>query len=127
MKNFLISLITITFVANPVLACNWSEDVSKNSDGSYNYTKECHIKVGEVVETNEIQKKQIENFNQIIDHKDNVIDLHRKRVKNWKETSKELEEHVNMLQATKGADDWVWFGLGVLATSAAVYGAGHLD
>lgn len=126
MKILLISLISFCLVAQPVLACNWSEGISENQDGSYNYTKDCHIEVGKRLDKLDKRKKQVEKLNEAIELKDLTIKYERQRVEEWKNLSIELEDRVNTLDKMRERDKWLWFGIGVLVTGAAVYGAGQL-
>lgn len=63
----------------------------------------------------ETERNRTDRLNQIIDLKDEEIELYQK-------------QNTRLLKANDRSDtlNYVWFGLGVLATGMAVYGAGAL-
>ncbi len=121
-----IFLISILLFAQTTYACNWSENITKNPDGSFNYTRDCHIEVGKSLEELDKRRQQVEKLNLTVKLKDLTIKTERERVKEWKTLSLDLQKRVNTLDKMRERDKWIWFGIGVLATGAAVYGAGQL-
>lgn len=126
MKILLTSILTFCLAAQPALACEWSEGITENSDGTYQYTRECHIEVGKTLEKLDKREEQVKKLNKVIELKDLAIKYERDRVAEWKQLSIDLEDRVNTLDKMRERDKWIWFGIGVLVTGAAVYGAGQL-
>ena len=112
MKKLFILLLLISQVS--YAECDFKTGITKNSDGSYNYTRDCHIRVGETVQENENLKKSI-------DLKDLAIQKQEDRITLWSDTSYKLEQRVNAIEEMKSKNDFLYFGLGVLATVGTAF------
>jgi hypothetical protein len=107
-------------------SCNWEKDVKVNQDGSYTYSKDCHLQVGLSLDELDLRRKQVAELNKTIELKDLAIRYSDERVRLWMDSSLKMNERLNQYEATKGSQQWLYFGLGVLTTSLAVYGASSL-
>jgi hypothetical protein len=113
-------LLALCMVSNTAFAdCNFSTDITKQADGTYSYTKECHIKVGQLVQDNKTKDQQISDLNQAITLKDLAITKSDQRAQMWMDTSFKLEDDVQKMNKFKSDNQWIYFGLGVLTVFAA--------
>lgn len=122
----LIILICTLQIANPLWACEFSQDIQRNEDGTYTYTRDCHVEVGKKLDELDIRLLQIEDLKSSLDLKDMALDKAEDRIELWRDTSFKLEDRVNKIEQYKSEQQWWWFALGVVVTGAAVYGAGQL-
>jgi hypothetical protein len=124
--RYLSIILTLCLTYSPTWACDPSTDITKNQDGSYTYTKECHVEVGKKVEENEKRKEQVTKLYQVIELKDLALVKSHERIELWRDTSFKMEDKVNSLEKMKETNKWLYFGVGVVVMSLAVYGAGQL-
>lgn len=94
--------------------CDFSTGITKNSDGNFVYNRDCHLRVGELVEENKNLKKSIEL-------KDLAIQKQDERISLWMDTSNKLEQRVNTIEDLKSKNEFLYFGLGVLATVGTAF------
>lgn len=105
--------------------CDFATGISKVENG-YLYSKDCHLRVGKTQADLKDREEQVANLTKVIELKDLGIAVHEKRADLWMNTSLKLEDRVNTIESLRSSNQWLFFGLGVLVTGAAVYGAGHL-
>lgn len=107
--------------------CKWAEGVKKAPDGThYDYTKECHKRVGDTVEELDKRRQQVE-LQQLTIKDLQVIALeYHKEADVFKNGMKKLEDRNNALEKLESKNKVLYFILGVVVTGAAVYGAGQL-
>jgi hypothetical protein len=121
-------LLAICMFANTAFAdCDFSTGISPNQDGSYKYSKECHLKVGSLVQDNQTKDQQIDKLTKAIDLKDLALTKSDQRAQLWMDTSFKLEDDVQKMNRLKSDNQWIYFGLGVLTTFAAGYAAAQLS
>lgn len=124
MKKFLIALVAMTFLSNVAFAeCDFKTGITKQESGNYTYTRECHIKVGEMKQDLDISQQQNEKYVKALDLKDLALTRADQRADMWMNTSFKLEDRVNTIQEMQKTNQWVYFGLGVLSVFAAGYAA----
>lgn len=128
MNQKLTSLLLIScFISNVSLAeCNFSTGVTRLEDGSYKYSKECHIKVGEMKQDLEIANKQVEQLNKVIELKDLALSKSNERVALWMDTTYKLEDRLNKIEELQSKNHFLYFGLGVVTAIGAAYAASKL-
>lgn len=126
MKALISSVLATIFITNPVLACEFSKDIQKNADGSYTYTKGCHVEVGKTFKKLDLKEKQVDKLEEVIELKDLAIVKGHERIDLWMNTSFKLEDRVNTIDRLKERNKWLYFGLGIVVTGFAVWGAGQL-
>ena len=119
-------LVVLLFSSNVLFSgtCDWS--TIKEQDNKYVYSEDCHREVGKLVKESEIRKEQVEKLNKAIELKDLTIQKQEERVELWMNTSEKLEKKVTSWERWKEAHQWMYFGLGVLATGLSVYLAGKV-
>lgn len=127
--NKAISLLLCIFLLFPSLsyaACDFSSDVKENQDGTYTYSKECHIEVGKNFKKISLLNEKIDLLEKKIELKDLVITKQEERIQLWMDTSIKLNEKLQTYESTKSADKWISFGLGVGITILSVWAAGQI-
>jgi hypothetical protein len=120
MNKFLSLTLAFSLFSNIALAdCDFSRGISPNADGSYTYTKECNLKVGQIVQDNKTKDQQIQDLNKAVDLKTLATQKADQRADLWMNTSLKLEDSVQKVEAYKKQNEYVAFGLGILAAFAA--------
>lgn len=91
------------------------------------FSPEASKKADEAIEDVKYYKSLTDKLGSRIEYSNKEVDILEKRLKLYMDQSNILaKEVVNR----ENEDKWqkvIWFGLGVLATGAAVYGASHLN
>lgn len=119
-------MITLTFSNAANAACDFSTGISKNADGTYTYSKDCHVAVGQMKYDLEAANKQVDDYKRVIELKDLALTKSNERADLWMEASFKLQDRMNTIDDMKSKNQWLMFGLGVLTTGLAVWGAGQL-
>jgi hypothetical protein len=120
---FILSLL----IATPSFgSCNWGTDIIKNSDGSYTYSRSCHLEVGISLEELDLRRKQVVELNKTIELKDLALKYSEERTHLWLDTSLKMNDRLNQYEASRSNQGWVYFGLGVAATVLSVWAAGQI-
>jgi hypothetical protein len=120
MKKFIAAILIANVMSNAAFAeCDFKTGITANQDGSYTYTKECHVKVGQMKNDLETAQKQLDNLGQAITLKDLALQKSDDRVNLWMQTSSQLEDRITKLDSMQKHNEWIYFGLGVLTTLGA--------
>jgi hypothetical protein len=128
MKKFVAILLAMSLFSNVALAeCDFSTGISRNDNGTYTYSKECHIKVGEMKYDLGVKDLQIEKLNKALDLKDLAITKADQRADMWMNTTYKLEDRINTIDQMRSNNQWIAFGLGALTMFAAAYAASQLS
>jgi len=124
MKHLLMIFLSFLLCFQSLAECDWK--TIQEVDSKFVYTKECHLKVADLVKNEKFRTEQVAELNKAIDLKDLALDKADQRVILWRaETYKQndaLEKAYKVSELTK----WLYFGLGIVGTSLAVMGAGQL-
>lgn len=127
MKRFICTILAMTFLSNVAMAeCDFSTGITK-VDGGYLYSKECHVKVGEMKLDLKISQEQNEKLTKALDLKDFAITKADQRADMWMNTTYKLEDRINTIDQMRATNQWVAFGLGALTMFAAAYAASQLQ
>lgn len=105
--------------------CDYSKIV-KNNDGTYTYSPSLNLCVGQLVQDDNTKTQQVKDLNQAVTLKDLAITKSDARAENWMNTSLKLEQNIQKENTLKRDNEWLFFGLGVLATGLATFGAAQL-
>lgn len=117
MKKFLASIVLFIFSSNIALAnCDWSTGIKLMPDGNYEYTKSCHIAVGQLVQSNKILTQQLADMTKAVQLKDLALQQSDSRATLWSNTSQGLEDRLSKVDSLEKHNEWLCFGGGVLAT-----------
>ena len=126
MKKIISSLLLLIISTNAFADCDFSKGITVGPNDTYIYNKECHIKVGQLVQDNKIKDSQISDLNQAIQLKDLALTKSDERVQLWMNTSYKLEDRLTSINSLEKKNEVVYFILGIAVTSLAVWGAGQL-
>lgn len=127
MKKLISTVLAMCMISNVALAeCNWKTDIETLPDGRRAYSTECHIKVGEMKRDLETANQQVVVLTKAIELKDLAYAKSNERLELWMNTTYKLEDRLNKIDSLQAKNSWLMFGLGVVVTSAAVWGAGQL-
>lgn len=126
MKKLINLILVVTMISSTAFAeCKWAEGVKK-ADGGYLYTIDCHARVGVTLKDNDDYKIEVKELRKTIEFKDLALKKADERTEEWMKATYKLEERVDKIESAANKTKWLYFILGVVATSAAVYGAGQL-
>lgn len=128
MKKLVLSLLCLSLLlpAPALASCDWDKDVKQNQDGSYTYTKGCHIQVGLSLEELDLRRTQVVELNKTIQLKDLAIKYSEERTQLWMDSSLKMNDRLNQYESARSGQQWFHFGLGVAVTVLSVWGAGQL-
>lgn len=124
-KLISVFLILATFSNVAFADCDF-KTIEKLPDGRFAYTPECHLKVGQMKRDLEIANQQNSDYKQAITLKDLALDKAQQRIDLWQDTSDKLENRINAIDGMEKKNNILYFGLGILVTGLAVWGAGQL-
>ena len=127
LKMKVIALLMIgTLSFNQTLAnCNWGTDIVKNN-GTYSYSRDCHLEVGRLVKSEPLQQKAISDLKKSIELKDLAIDKSEQRTILWMETSNDLNNNMQKINSLESSNKVFYFACGVGLTILSVWAAGQL-
>lgn len=127
--RLLSSILVFTMVlVSPLKAlaeCDFATGITK-VEGGYLYTTECHKKVGKVVADLKDREEQVAKLNETIKLKDLALDFSDKRNTKLMETVTKMDDKLDSIDRYNSTSKWLHFGLGVVVTGLAVWGAGQL-
>jgi len=124
----LISSLLLTSMFSPMAfgTCDFSKGITPGPNNTYIYSLECHLAVGQLVQDNKTKDLQLIDLGKALTLKTEALDDSDKRVQLWQTTSVKMEDSLQSYDNLRSRNQWLFFALGVLVTSAAVYGAGSL-
>ena len=129
MKRMILCIVMmVSLVSQSALAdCNPRTDIKESQRNlKYEYSLECHVDYGRLRKAEPLYKKQASELRKSIKMKDLALKYSNERTENWKKTTYKLEDKILKLEKNHDRMKWVYFGLGIIVTGAAVYGAGQL-
>ena len=107
--------------------CKWATGVKRAPDGThYDYSKDCHKRVGNTVQELDKRKEQVKELN--LSLKDLTIAYDEKEKENevLMKGMEKLDDKVDALEKLESKNKVLWFFIGVGVTGLAVWGAGQL-
>jgi hypothetical protein len=126
MKKALCLTVALSLFANVAFAdCDYSKIV-KNQDGTYTYSKELHICVGQMRQDLESVTAQLGEYKKAIELKDLALTKANENADIWMNASFKLQDRMSAIDDLKSKNQTLMFVAGVIFTSLAVWGAGHL-
>lgn len=132
MKKLISLIVLIAFYSQVVLAnpnaanCDWKTGIKILPDGNFEYSADCNLKVGLLVQENQTQAQQIQDYQKAIQLKDLALKMSDDRATLWTNTSKDLEDRLQKVDTEEKHNQWLYFSLGVATTFLAAYGASKL-
>jgi hypothetical protein len=122
MKKFICSILSIVFFSNVSFAtCDFSTGIKPNSDGTYNYSKDCHIEVGNMKKENQEDLLKIQKLTDAISYKDIALQKSEERIDLWQNQAFKLEDRIDNIDKLKSKNETLYFILGVFVTGVAIY------
>ena len=121
MMKLIAAILAVTMFSNVALAdCDFTmgKGVNKLPDGNYEYTKECHIAVGQLVTDNKTKDIQLKDLGLSLTAKDLALQASDARTQLWMDTTFKLEKNINTMDELKKTNEWVYFGIGALTVIA---------
>jgi hypothetical protein len=106
-------------------SCNWGT-IKKNTDKTYTISESLYICVGQLVEDSKIKTQQIADLTKAITLKDLSVQEADKKADLWNQAAIKLENRLQSVDSIEKKSDWLYFGLGMLATGFAAYTASKL-
>lgn len=128
MKNTFVSILLVfAIISNTVFAdCDFATGITPGANGTYVYSKECHVKVGQLVKENEAQASAIQDYKSAITMKDLALQSSDKRATLWYDTSEKLEGRLQKVVELERGNNLLYFGLGALTILASGWMASKL-
>lgn len=121
-KYFIATLL----ISLQALPCDSSRDITRNPDGSYRYTRECHVEAGKAFKKVDLLEDKVALLERNIELKDYQIKLESDRGDLWMKTAMEAEKVIASYEEAYRRDRYYWYGAGVLTAVLSVYLAGRL-
>lgn len=127
MKKLMCLIMAVTMACSSAFAgdCKWA-DGTKKVEGGYLYTNDCHARVGLTLRDNDDLKIEVQELRKTIDVQKLVIEKADERTILWRNESYEQFDRLQKQASMNEYQKTLWFVLGIVVTSAAVYGAGQL-
>lgn len=128
MKKLISSLLLLLFVSNVALAdCDFKTGITPGPNNTYIYTEACHLKVGQLVQTNANLTQANKDLTAAIQLKDLALTASDNRANMWLTTAQNEQDRLAKMSSDAKLDSWLWFGLGILTTSLTAYTASKLS
>ncbi len=124
-KLIAILLLTVSFSNAALASCDF-KGLVHNQDGSVIYSKDQHICVGQMIQDLGAANVQIGEYKKAIELKDLALTKSNERADMWMDTSFKLQDRLNAVDSLKAKNEYLAFGLGIVVTGLAVWGAGYL-
>lgn len=126
MKQFIATLLIGFSLSNLAFAdCDYSKIV-KNPDGTYTYSRELHLCVGQMKSELEAANTQVVEYKKVIDLKDLALTKANERSDMWMNTSFKMQDRINSIESLQSKSNLLYTALGVGLTVLSVWAAGQL-
>jgi len=127
----LISLVIVAMLTFNSLvsyaACDFATDIKENSNGTYTYSRDCHVEAGKAFKSVSLLGDKIELLEKKLELKDLMITKYEERTQLWMDTSFKLNDKLQTYEQVNSQDKWISFGLGVGLTILSVWAAGQIN
>jgi hypothetical protein len=125
MKKILTFLIILVFSTSAFADCDYSK-IIKNDNGTYTYTRELHLCVGQMKQDLDIANEQNLKFTKALELKDLALTKADQRADMWQQTAFKLEDRISTIDGYRTSNQWLMFGFGMATMFAASYAASQL-
>lgn len=127
MNKIVSFVLLLTILSNVAFAdCDFSSGITLLPNGNFEYSRECHLKVGQIKSDLGIANKQITDLNTALQLKDLALKKSDERVELWMGTTYKLEDRVSKIDELGSKNNLLYFGLGALTVIGAGFMAGKL-
>jgi hypothetical protein len=109
-------LVAIIFCFNSVAysaECDTST-IKKTDKGTYEYTKDCHVAVGQRLEELDLRKEQVQKLNESVSYYKVGYDIQAQRADDWMKTGLQLDKELQRQKTFSNFEKVLYFGLGAL-------------
>jgi len=107
-------------------ACDFAKDIQKQEDGSYRYTRDCHVEAGKAFERADLQTKRADVLEKALELKDLALVKQNERVELWMNAATKMDDRITAAEDLRSKNNVYYFIGGVILTGLAVWGAGQL-
>ena len=128
MKTKLIALTMAMLIPMQTFAssCDWARDVKEQADGSFLYSRACHVQAGKNVTLLGLKDQRIVELEKTIELKDLALVKQKERSDLWMNSAIEQNEKLMKYDAAASKSNTLYFGLGIAAAALSVWAAGQL-
>lgn len=127
MKRLVSLLLLLALGSQTAFAdCDFSRDVKAQQDGSYVYSKDCHVQVGKSLKDLKDREEQVEKLNKTIELKDLALKISDDRNMALRDTLIKMDDRISTAERMNDTQKVLFFIGGVALTGLAVWGAGQL-
>lgn len=116
MRNFILLILLPYFV---FAECDF-KTILKQKD-KFVYSRDCHLKVGEIKLRLDNKEKETFNLRKIIDFKNLIIKDYKERSELWRRESEKLDEKLLVIKKEKERNKWYYFLMGSILTTINIY------
>jgi|ERR1035437_442502 hypothetical protein len=125
--KYIIALLLMCFTSQLALAdCNWATGITPGPNKTFIYSEACHLKVGELNQSNKTKDVQIKDLLTAIDLKNLAIKWSDDRTILWQKSALDEQERLTKMESSQSTSGWLFFGLGALTVIGAGYMASSL-
>lgn len=126
MKMVSILLITALFSSLAHAECKWASDIKENQDGTYTYSRDCHIEVGKKVKGYFLLESEVQDLRKAIELKDLALTKQTQHTQLWMDTSLKTGEELQKYERVRAAENNLYFISGVGLAILSVWAAGQI-
>lgn len=106
--------------------CDFANDIRANQDGTYTYSKECHIEVGKRIKKLALIEGQVTELEKTIELKDLALSKEKQRADAWMDTAFKINDKLQKYDAISSKNNTIYFGLGLATAILSAWAAGQL-
>jgi len=111
-QKVLVLFLSLSFSIANAAECDTST-IKKTDKGTYEYTKDCHIAVGQKLEELDLRTEQVEKLNKSVLQYKMGYDIQADRANDWMKTSLELDKQLQRQKTFSDLEKVGYFVLGV--------------
>lgn len=124
-RKLLASVAAFAVFSSSALGCDFSKDIQPNPDGSYTYSRGCHIEVGKRVKKLSLMEQQVSELEKTIELKDIALSKQKQRADEWMDSSLVLNEKLQAYNYTTQKSNTLHFILGAATVILSAWAVGQ--
>ena len=122
-KALRLALALLFVPAHAFAACAWSTDLRHQPDGSVLYPVACHALVGQDLAELDQRRQQVDLLTKALADETAAYNFELQRASTLEKDDLNVEQELRLEKKETKLEEFLWFGLGVLAMSLAIKGA----
>lgn len=127
MKTFISTILIASIFSNVAMAdCDFSKGITPLPNGTYAYSLDCHLEVGKLIQDNKTKTLQLADYQKAVELKNLAIVRSDQRAQLWFDTAEKSQDRLTSIAAEQKHNDFLYFGLGILATVATGFAVAKL-